>query len=63
VESSISALKQDLKNTFMTSNNRYPDTRQKALHLLDHYAKKPTVMMMQLEGSTFAQKGNNANTT
>jgi len=53
------ALRQDLQNTFTTGDNRYPDTRQKALHLLDHYSKKPTVTSTQSEGSTFAQRGNN----
>ena len=48
-------LKYDLQNEFTTGDDKYPDTRQKVLHLLDHYSSRPTQRTVQSEGQSFAQ--------
>jgi hypothetical protein len=48
-------LKYDLRNEFTTGDDKYPDTRQKVLHLMDNYSSRPTQQMVQSEGQSFAQ--------
>ncbi len=48
-------LKTNLQDKFTTGDNRYPKTRQQALHLLDKHSKTAVVRPVQSEGSSFAQ--------
>jgi hypothetical protein len=50
-------IKMDLQNDFTTGDNRYPNNRQKTLHLLDKYSKTVVAKVTHSEGTSFAQKG------
>ena len=54
-------LRQDLRNEYTTGNDWNPKNRQEVLHLLDKYSKSAVIASTANEGSSFAQRGGEAN--